>query len=148
MATNNFTINLFSEQTPEQVFQTINNVGGWWSGYYGEQIKGNTQNLNDEFSFTAGEGAHFSQHKLIEVIPNQKIVWLTTDSYLNFIEKGNEWTGTKVIFEIAAKENNIQLTFTHEGLTPDIECYEACSTAWTSYLNNKLSPLINEGRKE
>lgn len=145
MKTSDFTITLFTEQAPQEVFQAINNVSTWWSGYYSEEFKGRTEKLNDEFSFRAGGGAHYSKQKLIEVIPNKKIVWLITESELSFLEKTDEWTGTKVIFEISEKDGKTQLTFTHEGLTPEIECYDSCAPAWTQYVQNKLLPLISTG---
>ena len=146
MKNKNFTTTLIVDQTPEEVFNVVRNVRGWWSGYYSEEIKGDTEKLNDEFSFRAGGGAHYSRQKLIEVIPNKKIVWLITDSKLDFLEKKDEWTGTKVIFDISTKVNKTQLVFTHDGLMPEIECYNACAPAWSQYLNNKLLPLITSGK--
>ena len=146
MKNKNFTATLIVDQTPEEVFNVVRNVRGWWSGYYSEEIKGDTEELNDEFSFRAGGGAHYSRQKLIEVIPNKKIVWLVTDSKLDFLEKKDEWTGTKVSFDISAKGNKTELAFTHEGLTPEIECYNSCAPAWSQYLQNKLLPLITKGK--
>jgi len=142
----NFSVTLVVDQTPEQVFNAIMNVRKWWSGYYDEEITGGTENLNDEFSFRAGGGVHFSRQKLVEVIPDQKIVWLVTDSELSFIENKKEWTGTKIVFDIAAKEGKTQLVFTHEGLVPEVECYASCSPAWSQYLQNKLLPLIKSSK--
>ena len=146
MKNKNFTTTLIVDQTPEEVFNVVRNVRGWWSGYYSEEIKGDTEKLNDEFSFRAGGGAHYSRQKLIEVIPNKKVVWLITDSKLDFLEKKDEWTGTKVIFDISQKNNKTQLVFTHEGLIPEIECYNSCAPAWSQYLQNKLLPLITKGK--
>ena len=146
MKNKNFTTTLIVDQTPEEVFNVVRNVRGWWSGYYSEEFEGNTEKLNDEFSFRAGGGAHYSRQKLIEVIPNKKIVWLVTDSKLDFLEKKDEWTGTKVVFDISAKANKTQLVFTHDGLMPEIECYNSCAPAWSQYLQNKLLPLITKGK--
>jgi uncharacterized protein YndB with AHSA1/START domain len=143
MAQVNFSMTLVSDQTPEQVFQAITNVRAWWSGYYAEEFSGDTTKLHDEFTFRTGDGVHYSKHKLVEVIPNQKIVWLITDSTLTFIEHQQEWVGSKVIFEISREGNKTHLIFTHEGLTPEVECYDACAPAWTQYLQNKLLPMIN-----
>ena len=146
MKNKNFTTTLIVDQTPEEVFNVVRNVRGWWSGYYSEEFEGNTEKLNDEFSFRAGGGAHYSRQKLIEVIPNKKVVWLVTDSKLDFLEKKDEWTGTKVSFDISTKGNKTELAFTHEGLTPEIECYNSCAPAWSQYLQNKLLPLITKGK--
>jgi hypothetical protein len=146
MKNKNFTTTLIVDQTPEEVFNVVRNVRGWWSGYYSEEIKGDTEELNDEFSFRAGGGAHYSRQKLIEVIPDKKVVWLVTDSKLDFLEKKDEWTGTKIIFDISTKVNKTQLVFTHDGLMPEIECYNACAPAWSQYLHNKLLPLITSGK--
>ena len=148
MKNKNFTTTLIVDQTPEEVFNVVRNVRGWWSGYYSEEIEGNTEKLNDEFSFRAGGGAHYSRQKLIEVIPNKKVVWLVTDSKLDFLEKKDEWTGTKVIFDISTKGNKTQLVFTHDGLMPEIECYNSCAPAWSQYLQNKLLPLITKRQRK
>jgi len=146
MKNKNFTATLIVDKTPEEVFNAVRNVRGWWSGYYSEEIKGDTEELNDEFSFRAGGGAHYSRQKLIEVIPNKKVIWLITDSKLDFLEKKDEWIGTKVIFDISTKGNKTELVFTHEGLTPAIDCYNSCAPAWSQYLQNKLLPLITKGK--
>ncbi len=146
MKNKNFSTTLIVDQTPEEVFKAVRNVRCWWSGYYSEEIKGDTEELNDEFSFRAGGGAHYSRQKLIEVVPNKKVVWLVTDSKLDFLEKKDEWTGTKVIFDISKKDTKTQLVFTHDGLMPEIECYNACAPAWSQYLHNKLLPLITSGK--
>lgn len=146
MSNQNYTTTLLVDQTPQEVFNAVRNVRGWWSGYYSEDIKGDTEKLNDEFSFRAGDGVHYSKQKLVEVISNKKVVWLITESDLSFLEKKDEWTGTKVIFDISTKDDKTQLVFTHDGLNPDIECYNACAPAWSQYLQNKLLPLITMGK--
>lgn len=143
MSDKHFILTLETAQSAEKVFEAITRVRDWWTGFFGEELMGETEKLNDTFSFRAGDGAHYSEHQLVEVVPGKKIVWLTTNSDLNFIQQKDEWTGTKVIFEIKREEGKTKLVFTHEGLTPDVECYNACSPAWTQYLQQKLLPLIN-----
>ena len=140
--TQDFSTAFVVEQSPEAVFNAIRNVRAWWSGYYAETIEGDTKELNDEFSFHAGGGAHYSKQRLVEVIPGKRVVWLITESKLDFLEKKDEWTGTKVIFDISTRDNKTELIFTHAGLLPEIECYNACAPAWSQYLRNKLLPLI------
>jgi hypothetical protein len=131
-----------SNQKIEELFKTLLNVRLWWNGLYDESYDGPSDVLGQEFTFKAGGGAHYSKQKLIECIPNQKITWLVTDSHLSFLEQSDEWTNSKLHFEIEAKENLVLVRFTHEGLKPSTECYSACSDAWGRYMTQKLKPLI------
>jgi len=140
---NGFTFSMQTSQSVEKVFKTLLDVRNWWTGLYGEQIKGDSSKLNDEFTFKAGNGVHYSKQKLIEAEPNKRIVWLVTDSNLNFLNKPDEWTGTKICFDIANQSGKTKVTFTHEGLVPKIECYNGCAGAWTQYLENLEKRLTN-----
>lgn len=140
--TKNFTTKFLVNQSPGRVFQAVTNVRGWWQGLYDEEIIGNTQELGDEFTFRAGAGAHCSKQRLIELVPNEKVVWLVTDSELSFVEKRDEWKGTKIVFDISRKGNKTEVTFTHEGLNAQVDCYESCTSAWRMYLDQKFLPLI------
>jgi len=141
MATTDFTTTLLVEQTPTEVFKAINNVRGWWS----EEIEGSTDKLNDEFTYHF-EDVHRSKMKLIEVIPDKKVVWLVLDNYFNFTTDKREWIGTKIIFELSQKENKTQIRFTHRGLVPAYECFEVCRDAWTNYIQDSLRNLIVAGK--
>jgi hypothetical protein len=138
----NFTTTLLVDKTAEEVFKAVTNVRGWWQGLYEEEIIGKTDRLLDEFTFRAGGGAHYSKQKLIELVPNEKVVWLVTEGKLSFVEKKDEWEGTKIIFDISRKGNKTQVRFTHEGLNAEVECYDSCSSAWQMYLDQKLRPMI------
>lgn len=136
-----FTSTIVVEQTPKQVFDAVENVQGWWT----ENLKGGSRKLNDEFEVRFGD-VHYSRQKLTEVVPNKKVVWLVTDSRLNFIKDKSEWTGTKISFEISEKGDQTELRFTHHGLVPNIECFGACSGAWSEYIQDSLRGLITTGK--
>ena len=142
-----FTKTFLVDQSPGQVFEIVMDIRGWWQGLHGEEFTGKTEQLNDEFTFRAGGGMHNTTQKLIEVIPNKKVVWLVTQSDLTFLKDHEEWKGTKLVFEISKKENRTEFTFTHEGLVPEIECYDSCTTAWSMYLEERLLLRINSYSK-
>src|SRR5207344_512426 len=92
------------------------------------------------------EDIHFSKQKIVEFIPGEKVVWLVTESQLNFIKDKSEWTGTTISFELSEINNKTQLRFTHLGLVPKIECYGDCSNAWTQLIQESLLSLITTGK--
>lgn len=141
MNNQNFTATYSVDQSPKEVFEAITNVRGWWS----EEIEGNTGKLGDEFIYQYQE-VHRCKMKLIKVVPEKKVVWQVLDNYFSFTEDKTEWIGTKVIFEISEQDNQTQLVFTHEGLVPEYECYDACSNGWTHYIKNSLYSLITTGK--
>lgn len=141
MTTPDFTTTILVEETPKHVFDAINNVRGWWS----EEVIGSTDKLNDEFTYHY-EDVHRCKMKLIEVIPNKKVVWLVLDNYFKFTKDKGEWKGNKISFDITEKDNKIQLQFTQLGLVPEYECYNICRDAWTNYINNSLHNLIITGK--
>ena len=100
MKQENFTYRFTSSKTPREVFNLLLDAGKWWSGFYEETIEGKSKELNDEFTFKAGGGAHYSKQKLTELIPDKKIAWLVTDSNLTFLSDTGEWTGTRFGFDI------------------------------------------------
>jgi hypothetical protein len=137
-----FSLTFQVDKSPQEVFNIALNVRGWWQGIYEEDIKGKFDKPGDEFIFRAGGGAHYSKQRLIEMIPDQRIAWVVTESKLSFLDKTDEWNGTKIIFDISRVGNKTQVTFTHEGLTPEIECYDACSEGWSRYMHEKFLGLI------
>ncbi|WP_428659377.1 SRPBCC family protein [Runella sp.] len=141
MNNQDFTTVFLVDQTPEEVFKSINRVSAWWT----DDLEGNSQHVNDEFTVHFGE-IHVSTQKVVEVIPDKKVVWLVTDSNLNFIKDKQEWTNTKISFDISTHDNKTQLHFTHFGLNPEVECYNSCSKGWDYYLKGSLFKLLTEGK--
>lgn len=139
--TNNYTFSFESTKTPQTIFEILLDIRKWWVGWFGEDINGKSKKLGDEFTFYAGDGLHITKQRLTELVPNKKIVWQIIESKLTFVEKTDEWTGTKICFEISTKGNKSKVTFTHEGLVKKFQCYNNCSGAWTQYLENLAEKL-------
>jgi uncharacterized protein YndB with AHSA1/START domain len=143
MKDKSFTTTIVVDQTAKEVFDAINNVRGWWS----EDVVGATDKLNEEFTYHY-EDIHRAKIRIVEFVPDQKVVWHVVDNHFNFTKDKKEWTDTKIIFEIEKKGKKTQLRFTHFGLVPSYECYEICNDAWTNYIQGSLYKLITTGKGE
>jgi len=134
---NDFTTTFTVDQTPEQAFAAINNVRAWWAG----DIEGETSRLGDVFTYTQAP-QHRSVQRITESVSGQRVVWHIDDAELTFVDDRDEWIGTEVVFDISQKDGATDVRFSHIGLTPRVECYDACSNAWGSYINGSLRQLI------
>ena len=127
-------------QPPEEVLAAVVNPQRWWTG----DIEGSADRVGDEFSYRYGD-VHYSKQKVTELVPGQRVVWQVVDSHLSGPEDPNEWTGTEIVFEIIPQGGQTQISFTHQGLDPGVECFDSCSSAWGFYINASLRRLITTG---
>lgn len=137
----NFATAFTVDRSPEEVFAAINNVRGWWS----EDIKGRTEKVGDIFNYRFRD-IHRCTIKIKASVPGERVVWNVVDNHFSFTEDKSEWKGTDIVFEISRKGDRTELRFTHVGLVPEYECYEACSAGWTTYVGGSLRSLIETGK--
>ena len=141
MENQDFTTTIIVQQTPAEVYKAINNPKAWWSN----EIEGKTDKLNEEWNYHFGDN-HRSKMKVIEMIPDKKVVWLVEENYFKSVKDQTEWVGNKITFEISKLGDKTELTFTQFGLTPAYECYNACHYAWTGFIQKSLHDLISTGK--
>jgi hypothetical protein len=69
MKTNGYTTSFTIDRSPEEVFDAINNVRGWWSG----EIKGGTDTLGAEFTYRYKD-VHDTTQRITEWVPGKRVV--------------------------------------------------------------------------
>jgi hypothetical protein len=140
MKNRDLTLTLSVDQTPEEVFAAVMNVRGWWS----QGLEGHSDKIGDEFTYRYKD-LHRSTHRVTEAAVGKRVVWRTVDANLSHAKNPTEWNGTEVRFDIARRGDRTELRFTHMGLVPECECFEACSKGWGFYVGESLSRLITTG---
>lgn len=136
-----FTTAFSVDRTPQEAFEAITDVRGWWS----EEIVGVTDQVGGEFDHRY-QDVHRCRIRVTELVPGQRVAWRVLDNYFNFIDDQTEWKDTEIIFEISETDSGAEVRFTHVGLVPRYECYDVCSNAWSGYINGSLRDLINTGK--
>ena len=129
------TVNAFIEDAMEK----ISNIDLWWK----KDFTGSARRLNDTFTVPFGAPS-FVNFIVSELEPGKKVVWKVTDCYLRWFKDTKEWNNTEVVFQLSEENNKTKIDFTHVGLVPEVECYEACEKGWNGHLGS-LEKLINEG---
>ncbi len=122
-----------------EALEAIGEVQDWWAS----DFEGSSKKVDDEFT------VHFDEvyvtFQIIEMIPDQHIVWLVTDCFLDWVKDKKEWKGTKIIWEVTSLNDLTRVSMTHLGLVPTLECYNDCRVGWDFHIGTSLYKLINEG---
>jgi hypothetical protein len=141
MTERGFSTTITVAATPDQAFAAINDVRAWWS----HDIDGTADAVDAQFTFF-GKDVHRSQIRVDELVAGQRVVWHVVDNYLSFVADHSEWTDTRIVFEISPAAGGTQICFSHVGLVPAYECYDACSNAWAFFIEGSLRSLITTGQ--
>src|SRR5690242_17414282 len=104
-----YTVAIELPKPPSEVFKHLINLSKWWpEDFGGENIK-----LNSEFILSTGY-SHYSKNKVIEYIPNEKFAWQATEAIRE--TDGYDWSGSKMIFKLAPKNDRTLIAFTYDGV--------------------------------
>lgn len=130
---------------PEEVYAAVNDVRRWWS----QEVDGDNGYVGAEFVFHGHDDAqtveHVSRIRVEELVPGERVVWRVLENSMSFVADQSEWVGSTIRFELAPLGNGTEVTFTHLGLVPSFECYEACSGAWSFFVLESLRDLVERG---
>jgi hypothetical protein len=140
MTNKNYTAIISVNAAPKVAFEKIAKVDGWWAKFF----SGKALNENDTFNVKFGDT--FVDFKITEAVPGKKIVWHVTDCYLSWINNKKEWRDTQVVWELTSENGGTQIKMTHEGLVPEVECYNDCETGWNGHVKGSLLAFINENK--
>ena len=141
MENNNFTSSFSATISADEAIKRVSNVPEWW----GITFSGSAEKQNDQFIVKMG-GDSFFDFTVAELIPGKRVVWLVTDCNMPWYSDKKEWTNTKLIFDVTENDGVTALDFTHEGLTPEVECYNDCAPGWTHWIKTSLFSYLTTGK--
>ncbi|HEU4718325.1 MAG TPA: SRPBCC domain-containing protein [Bacteroidia bacterium] len=129
--------------SPEATMKKISQVNRWWK----KDFSGSAGKVNDRFTVPFGElsgESSFVDFMVTEMTADKKTVWKVTDCNLPWFSNKKEWKATEVVFELSEENGKTRIDFTHVGLVPEVECYEACEKGWDSHVTRDLLAFIDE----
>lgn len=140
MENKNYHNSIIVNASAEESIKKISQVNLWWKN----DFTGSAEKLNDKFTVPFGEPS-FVDFIVSDFEAGKKIAWKVTDCFLPWFKDKKEWNNTEVVFELSNEAGKTKIDFTHIGLVPEIECYDACEKGWNGHLTT-LAKLINEDK--
>lgn len=112
-------------------------IPDWWSN----DFTGTSAQAGDGFIISFGKTS--KTMTIVDAVPNEKVVWKCVKAHIDMASLGNksEWVGTRLIWTIETTGNHTTLTFLHEGLNNNFECYQVCEAGWNTFLASLESYL-------
>jgi uncharacterized protein YndB with AHSA1/START domain len=116
--------------TPDQVYRAVatkRGIAGWWT----HLIEGAPSKLGKIAVRFDGMNQRVDL-KVERLLPVTEVAWrcLRHSAF-------PEWRGTRIIFRLTeSSRGTCELDFTHEGLTPQLACYEEISAGWNYFLRS------------
>lgn len=141
MTNKNFNRSITVNISASEAMNKISRITDWW----GVTCTGKAENLGDKFIIKMG-GDSFFNMTIEELIPNKKVVWLVTDCNMPWYADKKEWKNHRMIFELSESNGITELKFTHEGLTPEKECWKDCEFGWIHWITRSLFSYLTTGK--
>jgi hypothetical protein len=141
MENNSFKSSIIVPAGAAEVMGKISRVPEWW----GISFTGKAGKKGEEFLVKMGEEAFFNM-TVTEFLPGKRMVWQVGDCYMPWYTDKTEWSDTRLIFELDEKDGKTTVTFTHDGLTPQRECYKDCDPGWTHWIKTSLFSYLTTGK--
>ena len=82
-----------------------------------------------------------------EVAPGRRLVAVCVDAHHVVDGKPEavrtEWLGTRLVWDFAPVSGGTRVTLCHEGLVPDLHCYEVCEAGWAQFFGRSLKRYLD-----
>jgi len=141
MGNNDFNSSFTTSISAGEAITKISKVPEWW----GIAFTGSAEKQDDRFVVKMG-GDSFFDFTVTELVPGKRVVWFVEDCNMPWYTDKKEWAGTRLIFDLDENNGVTELKFTHEGLTPDVECYKDCEPGWTHWIRTSLQSYFTTGK--
>jgi hypothetical protein len=139
MTKQDYRLSISAKVSASDAYDKIARVCEWWA----TDFEGSARYYGDAFTVRFGE-THVD-FKVTEAVPGSKVVWHVTNCFLPWLKDKTEWNNTNVVFEISAGQGETTVTMTHEGLTPEVECFNDCEKGWDRHFGESLKQFLTDG---
>ena len=104
---------------------TLTGIAGWWT----TQVSGSAAEGGElTLGFPNSDGPQVVLH-VDTAEPGRSIVWSVRS--VPPLPAWEEWADTRIVVRLQATDDGgTRMEFVHEGLSPELDCYDTCSRGW------------------
>lgn len=124
--------------TPAEITDCLTRrIPDWWTTAF----SGKAMVVGD--TFRVSFGSTYKVFQVEELIPERRIVWRCTEGHLEApgIRSASEWNGTSIQWNIEPAGKVTKITLAHNGLSPELECFEVCCQGWKHFGSSLIALL-------
>jgi hypothetical protein len=99
MKTRDYHYSITADIPQSEAFDKIGRVLEWW----GTDFQGQSRTVGDVFTVRFRSGDVYTI-KLVDVVPDKKVVWQVIESIRPSLKHETEWTGTQIVREISSQK--------------------------------------------
>ena len=129
-----YTSTLSFAAPPDSVFDALTSLSGlssWWTPAHGSGLAGG------ELTFVFGDDRVVM--RVDEAARPSAVRWTVTAISFASLQ---DWLGTTISFAVSPDNHGgARLQFHHSGLTPQLECFDTCSSGWRQALATLVSSV-------
>lgn len=146
MTAPSYTKSIDVQADPSAAFKAVTHgVAGWWT-----RPDKPLANVGDRAKFTFPPGVSYWTFELTGMEEPGRVEWTCVDAL--HIHEGQpkeietEWLNTKVFWNITKNGEGSRIEMRHQGLTPELLCYEICEAGWDMFFLGSLKQYLDTGQ--
>lgn len=146
MTKQSYTKSIDVQAPPSAAFKAVTQgVAQWWT-----RPDQPLTNIGDRAKFTFPPGVSYWTFELTDMEPPGHVEWTCVDAL--HIHEGQpkeietEWLSTKVVWDISEHGTGSRINMQHQGLTPELLCYDVCEAGWDMFFLGSLKQYLDTGQ--
>lgn len=146
MTQQSYTKSIDVQARPSAAFEAVTRgVAHWWT----RPDQPLTQ-IGDRAKFTFPPGVSYWTFELSHMERPTHAEWTCVDAL--HVHAGQpkeietEWLNTKVVWSITAQAGGSRIEMQHQGLSPDLLCYDICEAGWDMFFLGSLKQYLDTGQ--
>lgn len=145
MSKRNYSKSITVKASPEESYRALTRgYSGWWTA-----CEGSFEQPGDRIKFTFPPQVSYWTFAARRLEPNSCVELECVGALHKLLDKPGssetEWLGSTTRWDIEASGEGSVIRFEHDGLTPDLACYEICEEGWDFFFLDSLKSYLDSG---